>query len=99
MMEPEAVQTDYQQSDPNKVLWLAVINQAIDDYQTHLDIRAGRYKADPSKASACRGAFHWITQGGDWFQQVCNNAGLNPESIQMAARQRAVPDIRLVRTR
>ncbi|EIM63235.1 hypothetical protein [Desulfobacter postgatei] len=94
-MEPEQVQTDYEQSDPNRVLWLAVINQAVDDYQTHLDIQAGRYKADPYKATACRGAFHWITQAGDWFCQVCYMADLDPESIQMAARRRAVQDIRI----
>ena len=86
-------------SDPNRVLWLAVINQAIDDYETHLDIQAGRCNPGPYKVSACRGAYHWITQAGDWFRWVCYMADLDPESIQMAARRRAVQDIRLVRTK
>jgi hypothetical protein len=89
MMEAEAVQTDDRVSDPNRVLWLAVLSQALDDYETHLDIRAGRCKPSPSKAAACRGAYHWITQAGDWFCQVCHMADLDPESIQMAARQRS----------
>jgi hypothetical protein len=99
MQAMEAAQTDDRVSDPNKVLWLAVINQALDDYETHLDIRAGRCKAEPYKATACRNAYHWISQAGEWFCQVCHMADLDPESVQMAARRRAVPDIRLVRTK
>jgi hypothetical protein len=81
--------------DPDRVLWLAVINQAIDDYESYVNGR----KADPYKAAAHRGAFHWIERAGDWFRMVCFMADLDPESVQAAARQRAVPGIRLIRTR
>jgi hypothetical protein len=85
----QAVDVD-KPSDPDRVLWLAVINQAVDDYESYVNGK----QADPY-----RGAFHWIERAGDWFQMVCFYAGLDPESVQAAARRRAGPGILLIRTR
>jgi hypothetical protein len=40
--------------DPDRVLWLAVLNQAIDDYESYVNGR----QADPYRAAAHRGAYH-----------------------------------------
>ena len=82
-------------SDPDRVLWLAVINQALDDYESHVNgRRSGQYEAESYK----RG-YHWIETAGAWFRQVCSMAELDPESVQAAARDRARPEPRLARTR
>jgi len=95
MMSQAMQAVDVEPSDPDRVLWLAVINQAVDDYESYVNGK----QADPYKAAAYRGAFHWIERLDPWFKMVCFYAGLEPESVQAAARRRAVPGIRLIRTR
>lgn len=95
MMDP-ALEPD-QPSDPIRVLWLAVINQAIDDYESHINGKCG--SCDQYEVMACQGAFHWIENAEDWFCSICSMVDIDPESVQVAARQRANAYPRAIRTR
>lgn len=60
-------------------LWCAVLQRALDDALGSY----GDLNSDQGNPQAH--AIAWFQRGGDWFQQVCGMADLDPDTVRASA--------------
>jgi hypothetical protein len=71
MIKQEDQNYESQRDIPERKLWFAVLNQAIDDYR----------KGNPQYREELRQFFFEKSENNDWFKWICHAIDIEPEAV------------------